>query len=111
MSETVANGLKTVVGDKASETVLFVKMMDRFFDCLNVNNFSTGKQKRKPFQEPYRKPNDFRFKVCIACTLHNLSIKISMLTYSGCKRIFSTIWKNGKQELKHEKDSLLNRRG
>lgn len=55
----------TVVGDEASETVLFVKMMDSFFDCLNVNNFSTGKRKRKPFQDPYRKKDDFRFKVYI----------------------------------------------
>ena len=59
----MANALQIVVGEEASETVLFVKMMDHFFDCLNVNNFSTGKKKRKVFQDPYRSPSDFRFKV------------------------------------------------
>ena len=46
----------------------FVRMMDRFFDCLNVNNFVTGKRKRKQFQDPYRanedpSKEDFRLKV------------------------------------------------
>ena len=48
-----------------SETVKFTVMFDRFFDCLNVNNFTTGKHKRKPFQNPYRSPDDFRLKVCV----------------------------------------------
>lgn len=41
-------------------------MMDKFFDCLNVTNYLSGKQKRKPFQDPYRPSvgdkEDFRFK-------------------------------------------------
>ena len=61
LSQTVANGMKTVIGDEASENVLFVEIMDRFFDCLNVNNFTTGHRKRKLFQDPYRKKDEFRF--------------------------------------------------
>ena len=54
--------------DEVLETAKFVRMMDWFFDRLNVTNLVTGKQKRKAFQEPYR-PNkdtskeDFRLKV------------------------------------------------
>lgn len=65
LSETVASGLQLVLGEEASETVRFVRMMDCFFDSLNVNNFSTGKRKRKVFQDPYRGAKDFRLKVCV----------------------------------------------
>ena len=64
LSETVANGLQMVLGEEASETVRFIRMMDKFFDSLNVNNFTTGKRRRKVFQDPYRGPGDFRLKVC-----------------------------------------------
>ena len=61
-----------------SETVKFVKMMDHFFDCLNVTNLVTGKQKRKPFQDPYRSEEDFRLKV----DLHTLFAP--MCLYNVC---------------------------
>ena len=38
-------------------------MIDKFFDCFNVNNYETGKLKRKEFQDPYRSPDDARLKV------------------------------------------------
>ena len=44
------------------ETIRFVEMMDHFFDCLNVNNFSTS-EKIKPFQWPYISVTDFRLTV------------------------------------------------
>lgn len=50
-------------GEEVSETAKFVEMMDHFFDCLNVNNFSEGKLRRKVFQDPYRAATDFRLKV------------------------------------------------
>ena len=50
LSESVSKALKLVGGDNVSETAKFVAMMDKFFDTLNVSNFTTGKQKRKPFQ-------------------------------------------------------------
>ena len=65
LSETVANGVQIVLGEEVSETVRFVQMMDTF-DSLNVNNFTTGKRRRKVFQDPYRGTGDFRLKVC-AC--------------------------------------------
>ena len=59
LSETVANGLQIILGEEASETVRFVQMMDKFFDSLSVNNFTTGKRRRKVFQDPYRGTGDF----------------------------------------------------
>ena len=53
------------IGEETSETAKFIKMMDCFFDCLNVNSFTVGKKKRKVFQDPYRSSDDFRLKVCI----------------------------------------------
>lgn len=50
-------------GEAAQGTAHFVMMFDRFFDCLNVNSFTAGRQKRKPFQSPYRSGTDFRLKV------------------------------------------------
>lgn len=64
LSESVSNGLSLVGGESATETVKFTKTMDKFFDALNVSNFSNGKKKRKPFQDPYRSEKDFRLSVC-----------------------------------------------
>jgi len=65
----VANGIERVGGDEVTETVKFVRMMDKFFDCLNVRNLTSGKHHKKAFQDPYRRlpeggTNDFRLKVC-----------------------------------------------
>ena len=37
-------------------------MVDKFFDCLNVTNFESGKHSRNTFKDPIR-PGDFRLKV------------------------------------------------
>ena len=68
----MANGIEHVGGKEVEETVKFVRMMDKFFDCLNVTNLSSGKHNRKSFQDPYRRlpgggTNDFRLKIC---TMH-----------------------------------------
>ena len=43
-------------------TANFVEMMDKFFDCMNVNMFTAGKHKRNPLNDPFR-PNNFWIKV------------------------------------------------
>jgi len=55
--------MKLTGGSEVTETVRFVTMFDRFFDCLNVNNFMTGHHQRKVFKQPYKSANDFRLKV------------------------------------------------
>lgn len=62
LSESVASAMKLTGGPEVSETVRFVEMFDKFFDCLNVNNFTTGRQKRKVFKHPYKSADDFRLK-------------------------------------------------
>ena len=47
----------------AQETARFIELVDAFFDCMNVGNYTDGKRHRKVFQQPFRTPSDFRFKV------------------------------------------------
>ena len=57
LSESVATAMKLTGGDEVTETVRFIEMFDKFFDCLNVNNFTTSHHKRKV------SATDFRLKV------------------------------------------------
>ena len=64
LCETVAKALLVLSGDPAvQETAKFVTMFDKFFDALNVSNYTSGVNKRKVFQQPYRSGDDFRLKV------------------------------------------------
>jgi len=62
LSSTVAKALEDTGGDEVTETVKFISMVDKFFDCLNVNNLSIGKTSKNVFKDPIRK-GDFRLKV------------------------------------------------
>ena len=63
LSKTVAVALRENRGDEVSATATFVEMCDHFFDCLNVNNLSSGRLQCNSFKSPYRGVNDFRLKV------------------------------------------------
>ena len=63
MSETVASALQFLDEERTRETQRFIRMIDQFFDDLNVKNSLKGKLKRKPFRYPYTSPNGERFKV------------------------------------------------
>ncbi len=63
MSQTVSNALEMTGGPRVQETAKFVAIVDKFFDCLNVNDYNTGRFKRKVFKQPYRSGTDFRLKV------------------------------------------------
>ena len=62
ISETVAKAIEITNGPEASEAVKFIKMFNKFFDCLNVDNFWEGIKKRNTFKELYRSEHDFRRK-------------------------------------------------
>lgn len=47
-------------GDEVGETVTFIEMMDKFFDCLNVRNNHEGRFKRNPNLNPYTDVNDVK---------------------------------------------------
>ena len=65
LSNQVAIALENFSDEDATETAIFASMFNKFFDCLNVANFSAGKKKRDPFKSPYRSAEDFRLKVCM----------------------------------------------
>lgn len=50
-------------GQEVEETAKFTLMMDKFFDCLNVTNFTNASRYRKPYLQPYRSDDDERMKV------------------------------------------------
>ena len=63
MSESVACALEFLDNDPTKQTRLFIRMMDHFFDYLNVRSPLAHQLKRKESIAPYRKPNDKRLKV------------------------------------------------
>ena len=65
MSESVASALQLLDNDATQQTRLFIRMMDKFFDLLNVKGPQIGKLKRKETSLPYKKATDERFKVVI----------------------------------------------
>ncbi|CAC5363149.1 THAP9 [Mytilus coruscus] len=62
LSSTVANALEMMYGDNVSETVNFPRIIDKFFDCLNVRNLYEGRNKRNPNLNPYTNINDERLQ-------------------------------------------------
>ena len=63
MSERVSKALIDTKDENVKETAKFIEMIDKFFDCVNVTNLNCGRKKRKRFQKPYEKTDDFRLKV------------------------------------------------
>ena len=53
MSETVAKAMNLMGGDEPKETMKFIEIVDKLFDCINVSSLSRGKLKRKYFAQPY----------------------------------------------------------
>ena len=81
LSESVSKALTLVGGTKTQETAKFTAHIDKFFDALNVTNFTNGKYNRKPFQEPYRSSNDFRLKVSQTLRSHDNKLKCCVYMY------------------------------
>ena len=63
MSERVASALEFLDNDRTKETRRFIRMVDSFFDYLNVRSPLAHQLKRKESIAPYAKPTDERFKV------------------------------------------------
>ena len=67
----MSKGLRNFCGPEAEETAVFVEMLDKWFDALNVCNINGGKTHLKLFKNPYRSPKDIRITVS-KCLLHCL---------------------------------------
>ena len=63
MSESVASALQLLNEQGTRETRTLIRMIDRFFDALNVKSAIQWKVKRKDSIAPYETPSDERFKV------------------------------------------------
>ena len=59
----MATALRLMGGEDVEETAKFVEHFDKFFDCVNVGDFTSGKHSRNPFKSPYYSGSDFRLKV------------------------------------------------
>ena len=53
LSQSVSNALALSKRKDVLETSKFVALFDKFFDLLNVNNFTEGTKKNKPFLHPF----------------------------------------------------------
>ena len=74
MGESVASALEFVDNDATQQTWLFIRMMNKFFDCLNVKSAQLAKLKRNDNIAPYTSPTDERIK---------LSTQWNMLVYDN----------------------------
>lgn len=87
LSNSVATALELTGNDDMSETAKFAKIFDKFFDCLNVGSFDSGRNSRNCFKNPYRSATDFRLNVSainlgdcshLICTLKLMSMPYIM---------------------------------
>ena len=57
-------------------------MFDKFFDVLNVSNFSNWARRHKPFQQPYYHSQD-----------EQLNVNNNTITQLPLFKIFYSVWK------------------
>ena len=57
MSMTVAGNLREIDEDGQRETIKFIELVDKFFDCLNGHHSYEGRNKLKPALDPYTRDN------------------------------------------------------
>ena len=62
LSSTVANALEHCFGTHVQATVLFIRMMNKWFDVMNVKNLHEGQHKRNHNLKPYSDLNDPRLR-------------------------------------------------
>ena len=63
----MSDALSLFGGPEAEEIAIFVDMFDKWFDAVNVYNFTDGHYQCKTFKNPYRLSatgeEDFRLKI------------------------------------------------
>ncbi|PIK46436.1 hypothetical protein BSL78_16683 [Apostichopus japonicus] len=65
LSKTVANALESMGKPELSSTILFIRTINDWFDCLNVANTKQHFQGRNANLAPYKSVDDERFKVLV----------------------------------------------
>lgn len=112
LSESVSNALKHTGGNKALETCKFTTLFDKFFDMLNVGNFTNGARNRKPFQRPYRHSDDFRLAVCSNYEkfIENACLLAYVNNCSGLRKCSLAIWMTGRRKFPPAQASIIQKR-
>ena len=59
----MADGFAQRGFDRTKSTEKIIRLTDMFFDCLNVTTFYEGAKSKKAALNPYKEPDDWRFKV------------------------------------------------
>ena len=79
MSEKVASGLEVINKEKTTQTRLFIRMINKFFDCLNGRSFLEGELKMNAALKPYCSTKDERLEVQKGWhnNIYNVAIKIN----------------------------------
>lgn len=63
LSKTVADAFSVEESDTFRETEIFVRNLDKFFDCMNVRHLKEAIYKKKPDLGPDNSPDDSRLSV------------------------------------------------
>lgn len=79
------------MGPKSMETAQFVSMFDKFFDCLDVSNFTAEARQRKRFLHPYRSQDGEQLKVHVLYNSHYILLIAVVYSIIVVKRDFSCI--------------------
>ena len=67
LSTSVADALAYFDDPSAKETEHFIRVFDKFFDCMNVRSMNEWMSKKKPNLKPYNNPDDSRLEVDYYC--------------------------------------------
>ena len=59
----MASALEIICKENTRETRIFIRNIDKFFDCLNVKSLILGRLKRNSNISPYKSSSDERLKV------------------------------------------------
>lgn len=73
LSSTVANALELVYGAETSETVCFIRHMNKFFDCLNTRSLYEARNTRNENVAPYTSEDDQRLQYLVSDFLEYFS--------------------------------------
>ena len=82
MSESVACVLEYMGNEKTKQTRLFIRMIDHFFDYMNVKSPLLSQLKRRDSIAPYRSPSNYHFKVMHIHTCTRTHIHVHAHTHN-----------------------------
>ena len=81
LSSTIADALAFYGKPETTGTERFVRLIDAFFDCLNVRSPKEYMHKRKPNLAPYTNVADIRFEVQICYALETVDSSVSLISF------------------------------